>query len=96
NGYATSSAGREAVTDLFVRLYMEQEKGTGAEGLKDAKGDVAFENVTFRYQGKENPALKNVSFTIPSGKTVALVGRSGSGKSTIANLITRFYEIVFF
>ena len=92
NVNAQFQRGMAACQTLFVLLDMEQEKDTGTKVLKDAKGDVAFENVTFRYQGKENPALKNVSFTIP-GKTVALVGRSGSGKSTIANLITRFYEI---
>ncbi|WP_222612163.1 lipid A ABC transporter ATP-binding protein/permease MsbA [Morganella morganii] len=93
NVNAQFQRGMAACQTLFVLLDMEQEKDTGTKVLKDAKGDVAFENVTFRYQGKETPALKNVSFTIPSGKTVALVGRSGSGKSTIANLITRFYEI---
>ncbi len=93
NVNAQFQRGMAACQTLFVLLDMEQEKDTGTKVLKDAKGDVAFENVTFRYQGKDNPALKNVSFTIPSGKTVALVGRSGSGKSTIANLITRFYEI---
>ncbi|HDT3624037.1 TPA: lipid A ABC transporter ATP-binding protein/permease MsbA [Morganella morganii subsp. morganii] len=93
NVNAQFQRGMAACQTLFVLLDMEQEKDTGTKVLKDAKGDVAFEHVTFRYQGKENPALKNVSFTIPSGKTVALVGRSGSGKSTIANLITRFYEI---
>lgn len=93
NVNAQFQRGMAACQTLFVLLDMEQEKDTGTKVLKDAKGDVAFENVTFRYQGKENPTLKNVSFTIPSGKTVALVGRSGSGKSTIANLITRFYEI---
>ncbi|EPK3130924.1 lipid A ABC transporter ATP-binding protein/permease MsbA [Morganella morganii] len=93
NVNAQFQRGMAACQTLFVLLDMEQEKDTGTKVLKDAKGDVAFENVTFRYQGKENPALKNVSFTIPSGKTVALVGRSGSGKSTISNLITRFYEI---
>ncbi|EPC7542965.1 lipid A ABC transporter ATP-binding protein/permease MsbA [Morganella morganii] len=93
NVNAQFQRGMAACQTLFVLLDMEQEKDTGTKVLKDAKGDVAFENVTFRYQGKENPALKNVSFTISSGKTVALVGRSGSGKSTIANLITRFYEI---
>lgn len=93
NVNAQFQRGMAACQTLFVLLDIEQEKDTGTKVLKDAKGDVAFENVTFRYQGKENPALKNVSFTIPSGKTVALVGRSGSGKSTIANLITRFYEI---
>lgn len=93
NVNAQFQRGMAACQTLFVLLDMEQEKDTGTKVLKDAKGDVAFENVTFRYQGKENLALKNVSFTIPSGKTVALVGRSGSRKSTIANLITRFYEI---
>ncbi|MBW5407269.1 lipid A ABC transporter ATP-binding protein/permease MsbA [Morganella morganii] len=93
NVNAQFQRGMAACQTLFVLLDMEQEKDTGTKMLKEAKGDVAFDNVTFRYQGKENPALKNVSFTIPSGKTVALVGRSGSGKSTIANLITRFYEI---
>ncbi|KJF76895.1 lipid transporter ATP-binding/permease [Morganella morganii] len=93
NVNAQFQRGMAACQTLFVLLDMEQEKDTGTKVLKDAKGDVTFENVTFRYHGKENPALKNVSFTIPSGKTVALVGRSGSGKSTIANLITRFYEI---
>ncbi|MBT0512559.1 lipid A ABC transporter ATP-binding protein/permease MsbA [Morganella morganii subsp. morganii] len=93
NVNAQFQRGMAACQTLFVLLDMEQEKDTGTKVLKDAKGDVTFDNVTFRYQGKENPALKNVSFTIPSGKTVALVGRSGSGKSTIANLITRFYEI---
>ena len=57
------------------------------------KGDIEFDSVTFTYQTKEHPALEDVSFTLPAGKSVALVGRSGSGKSTIANLITRFYDI---
>ena len=57
------------------------------------KGDLEFKNVTFRYEGKDELALDNISFRIPHGKTVALVGRSGSGKSTIANLVTRFYDV---
>ncbi len=52
-----------------------------------------FKNVSFAYEGKEEKALNNISFYVPAGKTVALVGRSGSGKSTIANLVTRFYDI---
>ncbi|MCV5223336.1 ATP-binding cassette domain-containing protein, partial [Escherichia coli] len=47
----------------------------------------------FTYTGAEKPALENVSFDIPRGKTVALVGRSGSGKSTIANFFNRFYDV---
>ncbi|MFD0989605.1 ABC transporter ATP-binding protein [Mariniflexile jejuense] len=53
--------------------------------------EIVFNNISFRYE-KEN-VLKNFSLTIPKGKTVALVGQSGSGKSTIANLITRFYDV---
>lgn len=53
--------------------------------------EITFENVSFKY--KEDYVLKNFSLTIPKGKSVALVGQSGSGKSTIANLITRFYDV---
>lgn len=54
-------------------------------------GDIEIRNVTFRY-GNRTPALKNLSFTIPKGKKVALVGASGSGKSTIAKLLLKYYE----
>ena len=56
------------------------------------KGDVTFENVTFAYEeGKD--VLKNVSFTVKAGESVALVGPTGAGKSTIVNLISRFYNV---
>ena len=57
---------------------------------KDAS--VSFENVSFRYPGAEQNALNHITFQIPAGKTVALVGASGSGKSTAAQLIPRFYD----
>jgi ATP-binding cassette, subfamily B, bacterial MsbA len=57
----------------------------------DFNSEIIFENVSFKYQ--DDYVLKNFSLTIPKGKTVALVGQSGSGKSTIANLITRFYDV---
>jgi len=53
--------------------------------------EILFDNISFKYQ--DDYVLKNFSLTIPKGKTVALVGQSGSGKSTIANLITRFYDV---
>lgn len=59
--------------------------------LKDLKGDVEYRNVSFAYG--QNPVLKNIDLTIPAGKTVALVGQSGSGKSTMADLLPRFYDI---
>ncbi|EJD6377909.1 MULTISPECIES: lipid A ABC transporter ATP-binding protein/permease MsbA [Providencia] len=85
--------GMAACQTLFAILDSEQEKDNGTKELKEVKGDVKFEHVTFTYATKEHPALDDVSFTLPAGKSVALVGRSGSGKSTIANLITRFYDI---
>ncbi|CAD6509416.1 lipid A ABC transporter ATP-binding protein/permease MsbA [Candidatus Profftia tarda] len=85
--------GMAACQSLFAILDLEQEKDTGKLEVDRVKGDVEFRNVTFIYNGKCMPALKNVSFTIPANKTVALVGRSGSGKSTIANLLTRFYDL---
>ncbi|WP_370559382.1 lipid A ABC transporter ATP-binding protein/permease MsbA [Edwardsiella tarda] len=87
--------GMAACQTLFAILDMEQEKDDGKLVLTadHAKGDIHFEQVTFTYQGKEVPALRDISLTIPANKTVALVGRSGSGKSTIAHLMTRFYDI---
>ncbi|MBN6362612.1 lipid A ABC transporter ATP-binding protein/permease MsbA [Providencia huaxiensis] len=85
--------GMAACQTLFAILDSEQEKDNGTKVLKEVKGDIKFEHVTFTYATKEHPALDDVSFILPAGKSVALVGRSGSGKSTIANLITRFYDI---
>ncbi|MDK3007242.1 lipid A ABC transporter ATP-binding protein/permease MsbA [Providencia rettgeri] len=85
--------GMAACQTLFAILDTEQEKDNGTKVLKEVKGDIKFEHVTFTYETKEHPALDDISFTLPAGKSVALVGRSGSGKSTIANLITRFYDI---
>ncbi|OUN22151.1 peptidase domain-containing ABC transporter [Pseudoflavonifractor sp. An85] len=76
-------------------LDYEQEQGENSrdsyQSLSSAEGDIVFKNVTFRY-GNRKPVLKNVSFTIPRGKKVALVGSSGSGKSTIAKLLLKYYE----
>ncbi|MEW6085368.1 MAG: ABC transporter ATP-binding protein [Chloroflexota bacterium] len=60
--------------------------------LPDVTGTVKFENVTFRYFGGGDPVLKNVSFTANPGETIALLGATGSGKTTIINLLPRFYD----
>ncbi len=93
NVNAQFQRGMAACQTLFSILDMEQEKDDGKLELKKANGDIEFRNVTFCYPTKELPALQNISMYIPAGKIVALVGRSGSGKSTIANLLTRFYDV---
>ena len=85
--------GMAACQTLFAILDLEPEKDNGTYQAEPAKGELEFKNVSFAYQGKDELALNNISFSVPAGKTVALVGRSGSGKSTIANLVTRFYDI---
>ena len=61
--------------------------------LPPVQGRVVFENVTFAYAGSENPSLDAVSFVAEPGQTVAIVGQTGAGKSTIINLIPRFYDV---
>jgi len=61
--------------------------------LKSKKGTISFKNVTFKYEGAEEPVLRNISFEAKPGKTTAIVGSTGSGKSTLINLIPRFYEV---
>jgi len=69
---------------------IEQEDGS-YQNVEKIEGDIEFINVTFRY-GNRKPVLKNISFRIPKGKKVALIGSSGSGKSTIAKLLLKYYE----
>jgi ATP-binding cassette subfamily B multidrug efflux pump len=62
-------------------------------GITSIKGTIEFRNVTFRHAGAEADALKGISLTIPAGRTLAVVGYTGSGKSTLVNLIPRLYDV---
>jgi subfamily B ATP-binding cassette protein MsbA len=85
--------GMAACASIFDMLDQKIERDTGTRELKRSEGRLSFKDVTFKYAGKEQAALKGISFDVPSGSTLALVGRSGSGKSTISNLLTRFYDL---
>ena len=69
----------------------EQDDTREYTEMESMEGDIEFKDVTFRY-GNRTPALNHISFTIPQGKKVALVGSSGSGKSTITKLLLKYYE----
>jgi len=78
---------------IFEVLEEEEEKeSTDIVEIKDIRGEVEFKNVWFSYV-KGNPVIKNVSFNVKEGEVVALVGPTGAGKTTIASLVARFYDV---
>lgn len=85
--------GMAACVSIFEVLDQNTEADNGAKAMTRSKGEIEFSGVTFTYPGNEQPALNNINFKLKAGKTLALVGRSGSGKSTISSLLTRFYDI---
>lgn len=84
--------GIAAAQSLFEVLDEPPETDTGTKVLHDCKGEIEFRNVSFYYEKPEQMALNNISFKIQPGQTVALVGASGGGKTTLINLIMRFYN----
>jgi ATP-binding cassette subfamily B protein len=86
----TISAGQRILEVLDTESAV-REKADAIE-LTNVKGEVCFEDVSFKYNSL-SPALENISFCVKPGQTVALVGGSGCGKSTIASLISRFYDV---
>ena len=87
---------KEALTDMekmfeLLAINREVEDAPGARPLAVSGGEVRFEDVSFGYDPRR-PILKNVSFTVPAGRTVAIVGPSGAGKSTLSRLLYRFYD----
>jgi len=83
--------GMAACVSIFAVLDQEKEQDLGDSPLTKAKGDFAFEQVNFSYKNDNNLALNKLSFSAEAGETIALVGRSGSGKSTASAMLLRFY-----
>lgn len=91
NALLSAMASVERIYEIFDTP-PDIEDAPGADALPPSKGEVAFDDVTFGYE-PESMVLRNVSFTARPGQTIALVGPTGAGKSTVVNLISRFYDV---
>ena len=83
--------GLAAAEDLFVQIDTPLERDTGTATLSRASGELTFEDVSFTYPGSETAALDRIDLRIPAGSLVAFVGRSGAGKTSLIQLLCRFY-----
>ncbi|KLU07859.1 Lipid A export ATP-binding/permease protein MsbA [Rhodopirellula islandica] len=91
--FQNNLAGLDRVLDVLeVEDELPSREGAISLPSKQLVGDLSLQNVSFCYPGTETPVLKDVSFEVASGQTIALVGRSGAGKTTLTNLIARFYD----
>lgn len=89
---ASLQQGIAAAQSVFEFVDQEQERDTGNKILERVRGEVTFHDVSFSYDPGKEPVLKNISLTINPGQTVAFVGRSGAGKTTLVSLLPRFYD----
>ncbi|MHC1694848.1 MAG: ABC transporter ATP-binding protein [Eubacteriales bacterium] len=91
NSIQSAISGAERVFDIMDES-PEEDTGTAAISAEDIRGDVSFSHVNFGYKEGE-PVLKDFTLDVASGQKIALVGPTGAGKTTVVNLLTRFYEI---
>ena len=89
---ATIQKAIAATEDIFDILDHQTEEDLGKKTLAAALGNIRFENVNFCYPGTTQTVLKNINLEVKNGQTIALVGRSGGGKTTLINLLARFYQ----
>src|SRR5699024_3570364 len=90
--YPKGMAGFRRFMDL-LSVHPDIKDRPDAKAVQNLSGDIAFHQVTFTYDKTEEPVLKNFDLTINKGKTIAFVGPSGAGKTTICSLIPRFYDV---
>lgn len=94
-GWVTSMVQRAAASQKRINEFLKQKPAIlSTTNPVDMKGgDIVFENVSFVYPDSGIKALQDISFTLPEGKTLGIIGETGSGKSTIANMIARLYDV---
>jgi subfamily B ATP-binding cassette protein MsbA len=92
NVQAIIGRGVAAAERLFFVLDDNEEPDRGAKALQRARGELVFDHVSLAYPGQETPALHDISFSARPGTVTAIVGRSGSGKTSLVRLVPRFYE----
>ncbi|MCO6538318.1 MAG: lipid A export permease/ATP-binding protein MsbA [Gilliamella sp.] len=90
---ASFQKGMAACQTLFAILDQPIEKDNGKINIERVKGNIEFKHVNFSYETRQQLAIQDINFSVAAGRTIALVGRSGSGKTTITSLLTRFYDI---
>jgi subfamily B ATP-binding cassette protein MsbA len=88
---AQMQKGIAAAESIFTVIDAEKETDSGKHSVERVRGDIEFQNVSFRYGSSHRPVLENISLRFPPGSVTALVGHSGSGKTTLAGLLPRFY-----
>lgn len=94
-GWVTSMVQRAAASQKRINEFLKQKPAilSTANPVDMKGGDIVFENVSFVYPDSGIKALQDISFTLPEGKTLGIIGETGSGKSTIANMIARLYDV---
>jgi ABC-type multidrug transport system, ATPase and permease components len=84
--------GIAAAEDIFKQIDETPEKDFGSKIIKNSEGKIKFDNVSLKYSSSKEYSLKNINFELEKGSNLAIVGSSGAGKSSIINLIPRFYD----
>lgn len=94
-GWVTSLVQRAAASQVRINEFLQTkpEIENPSDAKPDLKGEIEFKNVTFDYEDSGIRALDNISFKVKAGETLAIIGRTGSGKSTITNLLLRQYDV---
>lgn len=91
--YPRAAVSAKRIMDVLSTKSVVEDQGTKGQVVSHGEHHLSFENVTFAYPDGEEAVLKNISFEAHEGETIAFIGSTGSGKSTLINLIPRFYDI---